>query len=212
MRLLLDQCVTECSSFWTRQKSWVCPSPGNIPMTCRLSPSQTRSWRQLLVLRCYRRVHLQWSQLVVAHWLGYICPSGSKRLYFLSMLKRAGASQRDLLMFYKAAVRSVVEYACVVWHTGLTGEQSNRIESIPKRAVGIILPDVSYELALVQREWRPYTLAERNRPAVSISLSESPGTQPQTSSLAVRASAGDLWTPTIPQIPSARHGHWQGQK
>ena len=80
----------------------------------------------------------------------YICPSARKRLYFLSMLKRAGASQRDLLMLYKAAVRSVVEYACVVWHSGLTGEQSNRIESIQKRALDIILPDVSYKRALVQ--------------------------------------------------------------
>ena len=80
----------------------------------------------------------------------YICPSVSKRLYFLSVLKRAGASQWDLLMFYKAAVRSVVEYACVVWHMGLTDEQSNSIQSIQKRALGIILPDVSYEYALVQ--------------------------------------------------------------
>ena len=80
----------------------------------------------------------------------YICPNASKRFYFLSTLKRAGASQRDLLMFYKAAVRSVVEYACVVWHTGFTGERLNKIESIQNRALGIILPDVSYEHVLVQ--------------------------------------------------------------
>ena len=80
----------------------------------------------------------------------YICPNASRRLYFLSMLKRADASQRDLLMFYKAAVRFLVGYARVVWLTGLTVEQSNRIESIQKRALGIILTDVSYEYALVQ--------------------------------------------------------------
>ena len=43
-------------------------------------------------------------------------------------------------------------------------------------------------------------------------LPESPGTPPQTTSLTAGASTGDLWTPTMPQIPSARNGHWQSQK
>ena len=58
------------------------------------------------VLGVYISSDLSWRSHV-----DYVCPNASKSIYFLSKLKRAGASQRDLHMFYKAAVRSVVEYA-----------------------------------------------------------------------------------------------------
>ena len=53
-----------------------------------------------------------------------------------------------ILTFYKACVRSAVEYASAVWHTGLTVEQTDRIESIQRRALRIIEPDLSYQEAL----------------------------------------------------------------
>ena len=70
----------------------------------------------------------------------YICPNANRRLYFMCMLRRAGASRADLLTFYKAYVRSAVEYACAGWHTGLTAEQADRIESVQRRALRIIEP------------------------------------------------------------------------
>ena len=65
----------------------------------------------------------------------------NKRLYFLKQLKRAGMSTGDLLCFYKSVLRPVAEYACPVWHSSLTVEQSNRIESFQKRALKIIYND-----------------------------------------------------------------------
>ena len=58
------------------------------------------------------------------------------------------ASPSEMLAFYKAVVRSAVEYACVAWHTGLTARKSDRIESIQRRALRIIDPDLTYHQAL----------------------------------------------------------------
>jgi len=74
----------------------------------------------------------------------------SQRLYFLTLLKRAGMSANHMLRVYTAVVRSVTEYACVVWHVGLTNEQSEKLESIQRRALNIIYPDLSYRAALSQ--------------------------------------------------------------
>jgi hypothetical protein len=42
-----------------------------------------------------------------------------------------------MLHFVKTVIRSLLEYACPVWHNSLTYEQSDRIESIQKRALKI---------------------------------------------------------------------------
>ena len=62
----------------------------------------------------------------------------NKHLHFLKQLKRAAMSTNDFLFFYQAVVRPVAEYACRVWHPGLTVDQSDRIESIQRRAMKII--------------------------------------------------------------------------
>jgi len=41
-------------------------------------------------------------------------------------------------IFFKTVIRSVLEYACKVWHNSLTNEQSDQLESIQKRALKII--------------------------------------------------------------------------
>jgi hypothetical protein len=57
---------------------------------------------------------------------------------FLKHLKRSGVELEDLLLFYYTAIRSILEYACPAWHTSITSEQSDRIETIQKRALSII--------------------------------------------------------------------------
>ena len=44
----------------------------------------------------------------------------------------------DMLHFFTTVIRSLLEYACPVWHNSLTKEQSDRIESIQKRALKVI--------------------------------------------------------------------------
>ena len=81
-----------------------------------------------------------------------ICSKVNSKLYTLKQLKRAGLSADDLLRFYITAVRPILEYGCVVWHHGLTQAQSDRLESLQKRALRIIFDnlviDMPYQFAL----------------------------------------------------------------
>ena len=48
-----------------------------------------------------------------------ITKKASKRLYFLTQLKRAGVSKQDLALFCVSCVRSVIDYAAPVFFKGL---------------------------------------------------------------------------------------------
>jgi len=56
---------------------------------------------------------------------------------------------RHLLHFYTTVVRPVLEYACPVWHPGLTVAHSDLLESVQKRAIRIIHPDANYRTSLI---------------------------------------------------------------
>ena len=86
---------------------------------------------------------LSWSEHV-----NFITSKGSQKIYFLYLLRRAGASGDDILCLCKASVRAGLEYACAVWHTSLSIKQSGLIEHLQKRALRIIYPDASYDEAL----------------------------------------------------------------
>jgi len=70
-------------------------------------------------------------------------------LYFLKQLRRAEIPTRDLLHFYTTVVRPVLEYACPVWHSGLTVAQSDLLESMQKRAIRIVYSDADYQTSLI---------------------------------------------------------------
>ena len=93
--------------------------------------------------------------------MDYINQKASKRLFYLRQLKYAGLSQIDLIKVYKALIRSICEYACPVWSTGISKGLSNKLESIQKRAVRIILPFVLYDDAC--NELKLATLLSRRR-------------------------------------------------
>jgi len=66
----------------------------------------------------------------------------------LKQLKRSGAGSKDLLYFYNTVVRPVLEYASPVWHSSLTVGQNEVLESMQKRAMRIIFPDLDYNGSL----------------------------------------------------------------
>ena len=78
----------------------------------------------------------------------YITTRASSRLYFLRMLKRVGISLTDIFHVYTSIIRPILEYACEVWHPGLSKELSQSLEHVQKRALKIMLPDASYSKAL----------------------------------------------------------------
>ena len=82
--------------------------------------------------------NLKWNNHVDA-----VCAKASSRLHFLKILKRSFITSDDLLYFYTAFIRPILEYACAAWHNSLTNEQSRQIESVQKRALSIISEIVS---------------------------------------------------------------------
>ena len=68
----------------------------------------------------------------------------------LTKLKYVGIKLEDLLDIYLLHIRSVAEYCSVVFHSTLTGEQSNTIERIQRTCLKIILGDmyINYSSAL----------------------------------------------------------------
>ena len=115
----------------------VAPPPVTINNT---AIERTESFKLLGVVLSNR---LDWSD-----HCEYLHSKCSQRLYLLVLLRRAGVPDHDILRIYTSMIRSVLEYAAPVWHTSLSQEQSERLESVQKRAFRIVYPDLSYRRAL----------------------------------------------------------------
>ena len=78
----------------------------------------------------------------------YMLKKVAKRIYCVHYLVRAGVRDRDIITIYCSIIRSVLEYACPVWHPGLTQKQTSDIERVQKRCLKLIYPHLSYSDAL----------------------------------------------------------------
>ena len=54
-------------------------------------------------------------------------------------MKQFGLKQEELLTAWKVLLRPIAEYAAPLWHSGLTKCDSEKLERLQKRAVGLIL-------------------------------------------------------------------------
>ena len=99
---------------------------------------------------------LKWHENTVS-----ITKKALSRLWMIRRLRNLGASRRTLLDVYCKQVRSVVEYAAVVWSAGLTLENIAQIERVQKCALSVILGKkyTTYEEACQELSMK--TLAER---------------------------------------------------
>ena len=88
--------------------------------------------------------NLSWSCHV-----NYILEKVAKRYFIIYQLTRIGLVWKDVVPIYCAVIRSVLEYACVVWHPGLTAAESDEIERVQKRVLRIIFPHLHYKDALI---------------------------------------------------------------
>ena len=77
-----------------------------------------------------------------------IIKKASKRLYFLSQLKRARVAKQDLVLFYTSCIRSILTYASPVFFDALPEYLKNELERIQKRALRIICPGHCYNDAM----------------------------------------------------------------
>ena len=90
------------------------------------------------------------SDLSWQHNTDYIVTKANKKLWSLRRLKKLGARTTDLVDVYIKQVRSLLEFAAVVWHPSLRIEDRVRIERVQKSALCIILGENyhSYRAAL----------------------------------------------------------------
>ena len=77
----------------------------------------------------------------------HILKKANSRLFALRLLKKAGLGHTDLITIYCSVIRSILEYASPVW-AALPDYLSSHLESVQKRALKIIFPDISYYEAL----------------------------------------------------------------
>ncbi len=68
----------------------------------------------------------------------YIITKASQKLRIINVLKRSGFNEAVLLVIFYSRIRSVLEYACQVWHTGLTLNLVHDIKRVQTRAMFII--------------------------------------------------------------------------
>ena len=115
----------------------------SIAAPIQINGKQVETVKSAKILGVTLTDDLKWNKHV-----GQIVEKASKRLYLLRQLKRAEVENVSLYKFYTVCIRSIVEYACQVFHSNLPKYLSNEIESIQKRALRIIHPDLSYSQAL----------------------------------------------------------------
>jgi len=120
------------------------PITNNPPQQLTLSGVTVDRVDTFKLLGVHVSADLKWTQHVNA-----ISAKAASRIYFLKQLKRTGAQISDLMHFYTAIVRPVLEYASPVWHSSLTVAQTEMLESLQKRALRIIYDDGNYELLLI---------------------------------------------------------------
>ena len=68
-----------------------------------------------------------------------ICDKVSQKFYILSKLKKFGLEVDELVVVWKTILRPLTEYAAPLWHSGLTEKDSQNLESLQKKVLGIIL-------------------------------------------------------------------------
>ena len=72
----------------------------------------------------------------------------SSRLFSLKQLKCSAVAPSELILFYVTCIRSILKYACPVFHRALPSYLSDDLERLQKRATKVIYPLLSYTAAL----------------------------------------------------------------
>jgi hypothetical protein len=73
---------------------------------------------------------LDWSDHIAS-----ILKKANQRLFFIKSMIKAKFCSQDIISFYQASIRSILEYGAPVWHHSLTVAQSNSLENVQKRVV-----------------------------------------------------------------------------
>ena len=94
-----------------------------------------------------------------------ICRKAYPRIRMLTKLKYVGSSTEDLVDIYTKFIRSLTEYASTSFHSSLTQKLENKLESIQKTSLRVILGVmyISHEAALEMCGLETLHLRRENR-------------------------------------------------
>ncbi len=108
-------------------------------------------------------------EIIFNNWLTwdghvhYMCQITSTRLYILTLIKRACHSPNDITEVHTSIVRSVLEYACVLWHPIFTKLLSDSIDhNIQKIFLDIAFSDSHYMEAWGKQVWNLLSKGEKS--------------------------------------------------
>ena len=85
----------------------------------------------------YLGVHFD-SQLQWAPHVEYVCSRISQRLHFLRRLRVHGVNKNVMVMFYRAAIESIIRYAITTWFGNLSIKLKSQLRSLINRAGKIL--------------------------------------------------------------------------
>ena len=91
----------------------------------------------------------------------YICQKARQRLWILRRMLKLDLDIYQMFDVYTKEIRSILEMAVPVWHSGLTNQQTDDIESIQRVAMRIILQEnyINYQSGCIT--FSAQTLADR---------------------------------------------------
>ena len=93
----------------------------------------------------------------------YTVAKARGKVWILRRLAPLRLTFKELFDVYVKEVRSVLEYAVPVWHSGLTQKQSSEIEAVQKLAFKLILKQRYTDYAAACKFFNTDTLEQRRR-------------------------------------------------
>ena len=91
----------------------------------------------------------------------YIVKRAWKRMWVVRRLKALGATEQELLNVLRAQVLSVLQFATPAWSTLLTGQESNRIESVLRTGLYLVYGERFRSFSWALREAKMFSMKEQ---------------------------------------------------
>ena len=89
--------------------------------------------RECKILGIFINDNLKWETHIE-----YICKKAYGRIWMLRRMMELALDYQIILDFYFKEIRSVLEYGCVVFHSGLSKKLSNTIENVQKNILSML--------------------------------------------------------------------------
>ena len=103
------------------------------PQNLTLNDNAIQIANKIILLGVVLTIDLKWTENT-----SLICDKVNRKYYILSTLKKFGFTRSELLIAWKTILRPLTEYAAPLWHSGLTDADCKRLESLKKKALGMI--------------------------------------------------------------------------